>query len=514
MVESTVWDVIVVGGGPGGSTLASFVAMQGHRVLLLEKSRFPRHQIGESLLPSTIHGICSLLGVTEEIEKQKFPRKHGATFRWGKSQELWSFDFSDLERLETNSAGFAYQVERSKFDKILLDNARTKGVDVREEHAVTALLHEGGRATGVRYTNPQGEEHTAKARFVVDASGHTSKIHEWVGERVYSKFFQNIALYGYYENGKRVPPPRQGNILCAAFSEGWFWYIPLSDTLTSVGAVIDKQFSEQLKGDQDVAMQSLIDKCPLMKEFLSSARRVTEGQYGVLRTRKDYSYTNKRFYRGGAVLVGDAACFIDPVFSSGVHLSTYAALLVARSINTVLRGDVDEERCFEEFETRYRLEYERIYNFLIAFYNVEQDVEGYYWDARKFNQTEERANDAFISLVAGVSSGDFFCTREENIRIMTEHVSLSKSGFTTRSVHTKLDVGERLRTAHAAERAGAPVTEHGLVPSEDHLHWTLGTARPLAEDPQEAILRSATGGPGHYALDGSLPSHPRTPPRP
>ena len=509
MSQNDSWDVIVVGGGPGGSTLASFVAMQGHRVLLLEKARFPRHQIGESLLPSTIHGICSLLGVSDEIAKQNFPRKHGATFRWGKSQELWSFDFSDLERLEANSAGFAYQVERMKFDKILLDNARRKGVDVREEHTVTAMLSEQGRATGVRYTNASGETCTARARFVVDASGHTSKINEWVGERVYSKFFQNVALYGYFENGKRVPAPREGNILCAAFPEGWFWYIPLSDTLTSVGAVIDKKFSDRLKGDHDEAMRGLIAECPLMKEFLASARRVTEGEYGVLRTRKDYSYTTTRLYKGGAVLIGDAACFIDPVFSSGVHLSTYGALLAARSINTVLRGDLDEERCFQEYETRYRLEYERIYNFLIAFYNVEQDVQGYYWEARKFNQTEERANDAFISLVAGVSSGDFFCSREENVKIMTEHVAKSKHGFTTRSVHTQLDVGDRLREAHAKERAGAPVTAAGLVPSEDHLHWTVGAARPLNEDPQESILRSATGGPGHYALDGSLPSHPR-----
>ncbi|MGZ5970707.1 MAG: NAD(P)/FAD-dependent oxidoreductase, partial [Polyangiales bacterium] len=232
MSDNSTYDVIVSGGGPGGSTLATLVAMQGHRVLLLERNKFPRHQIGESLLPSTVHGICSLLGVTDELKQQNFPRKHGASFRWGKSPDLWAFDFSDLERLNAKSAGWAYQVERSKFDKILLDNARKKGVEVREEHTVTELLHDGDRATGVRYTNAAGLESTATARFVVDASGHTSKVFDWVGERVYSNFFQNIALFGYYEGGKRVPAPRQGNILCAAFAEGWFWYIPLSDTLT------------------------------------------------------------------------------------------------------------------------------------------------------------------------------------------------------------------------------------------------------------------------------------------
>jgi FAD-dependent halogenase len=132
-----------------------------------------------------------------------------------------------------------------------------------------------------------------------------------------------MAIYTYFENGKRNPPPLSGNITCAAFDKGWFWYIPLSDTLTSVGADIGKEYADQLKKkDYSVVFAELIDQCPLIKDFLSPAKRVAEGIYAPVRIiRKDWSYTTARFWKPGLVLVGDAACFIDPVFSSGVHLN-------------------------------------------------------------------------------------------------------------------------------------------------------------------------------------------------
>ena len=137
----------------------------------------------------------------------------------------------------------AFQVERMKFDQILLDNARRKGVEVREQCPATGVVGEDGRVAGVRFAdegNPGSGEQVALGRFVADASGNTSRLYETVGTRVYSKFFQNVALFGYFEGGKRLPEPRGGNILCAAFDVGWFWYIPLSPTLTSVGVVLGR----------------------------------------------------------------------------------------------------------------------------------------------------------------------------------------------------------------------------------------------------------------------------------
>lgn len=399
------YDLIVIGGGPTGSTLASFTAMAGHRVLLLERETFPRHQIGESLLPATVHGICRMLGVFDQIDSQKFPRKNGGTFRWGTNPEPWTFRFSQLP---DDPCGYAYQVEREKFDHILLNNSRTVGVDVRERHDTQSVIVEDGRVVGVSYVDDEGREHVARARYVADASGNRSQIWRTVGERVYSEFFRNVALYGYFENGKRLPAPNQGNILSAAFRDGWFWYIPLSDSLTSVGAVVSREAADEIRNGEETAYRRYIERCPLIQEYLAGATRVTEGPYGQLRIRKDYSYCTNRFWVPGMVLVGDAACFIDPVFSSGVHLGTYSALLAARSIITLLGGTAGlaEEDCFGEFEDRYRREFGRFYQFLLAFYDVHQDEESYYWQARKILNTGERSNAAFVRLVAGLSASE------------------------------------------------------------------------------------------------------------
>lgn len=487
------FDVIVVGGGPGGSTLSSFVAQDGHRVLLLERERFPRHQIGESLLPSTVHGICPMLGLSEALAAANFVKKRGGTFRWGRNPEPWTFAFTATKALTTDTS-YAYQVERSRFDKLLLDNARRLGVDVREAHAVTGLILDGERVAGVRFTDAEGRAHEARGRFVADAGGNQSRLGEHVGERIYSKFFRNVALYGYFENGKRLPPPNNGNILSAAFSGGWFWYIPLSDTLTSVGAVVGRDEAERLSGGYEQALFSFIDDCPIIREYLSGATRVTDGSYGQLRVRRDYSYCHTRFWAPGAVLVGDAACFVDPVFSSGVHLATYSALQAARAINTSLAGEMDEAPAFDEFERRYRLEFSNFYQFLLAFYDMNQDQDSYFWSARKLLNTEERANEAFVRLVAGMASaspdqGDqvgasFFDARAglgEVLQRTTEGDLNPAAGTSTetQSFLKGLRAGVlELMTDAAGPHATAPRPrfDNGLTPSSNGRRW----ARPQA----------------------------------
>ncbi|EYF00486.1 tryptophan 7-halogenase [Chondromyces apiculatus] len=505
--RSENFDLIVVGGGPGGSTLASFVAMRGHRVLLLEREKFPRHQIGESLLPATVHGICAMLGLTDELRRANFPIKRGGTFRWGKEPEPWTFGFT---RNPEDPYGYAYQVERARFDDILLRNSARKGVDVREQHEVTEVLFEGDRAVGVRFRDAEGAEHEARARFIVDASGNRTRVSQSVGERVYSKFFQNVALYGYFENGKRLPAPRQGNILSAAFQDGWFWYIPLSDTLTSVGAVVSREAAEAIKDGHEAALFRYIERCPIIKDFLAPATRVTSGKYGEIRIRKDYSYCNTRFWKPGMALIGDAACFVDPVFSSGVHLATYSALLVARAVNTCLAGAMSEERCFSEFEQRYRREFGNFYQFLVAFYDMNQDTDSYFWSARKIVHTEERANDAFVRLVAGRSQMNepafqglaegFFSAREGFGAWFGELVSDQEKGggrppvMPARAARDgreqefepggfmqgfTREISELQHLAmFGADRAPeAPLWSGGLVPSKDGLAWSE-VARP------------------------------------
>lgn len=280
-----------------------------------------------------VRGICKLLGVSDEIENAGFIRKYGGTWRWGREQALWSLSFSDNKELHEATFDYAYQVERSRFDEILLRHVRRTGVDVREEHAVMGVIRENGRVAGVKVTDASGRDGVARLRFVVDASGHESRLHHLAGPRVLSQFFRNVALFAYHENAKRRDAPRQGDILCAAFDAGWFWFIPLTPTLTSVGAVIAPEHVGRLRGAPKEAMWDFVARRPTIADLLAPATRVTEGVYGQLRVRSDYSYSNTRFFAPGIVLIGDSACFVDPVFSTGVHLATYSALLAARSIN-------------------------------------------------------------------------------------------------------------------------------------------------------------------------------------
>ncbi|MGN5377582.1 FAD-dependent oxidoreductase [Streptomyces lasalocidi] len=256
------YDLVVVGGGHGGATAATAVALRGHRVLLLERDTFPRYQIGESLLPATVHGVCRLLGVADEVARAGFTPKRGGTMRWGRDPKPWRFSFSMTPRLPEPTAT-AFQVERSRFDEILLRNAERVGVEVREGSPVRRVLSVGGRVRGVEYTDRDGTAHTAQARYVVDASGNTSRIHSRVGgARVYSDFFRNLAVFGYYAGGRRLPEPDSGNIFCAAFDAGWLWYIPLRDDLTSVGAVIAPEHLAAVQRDPRGAWQDMIKACP------------------------------------------------------------------------------------------------------------------------------------------------------------------------------------------------------------------------------------------------------------
>lgn len=487
------FDVVVIGGGPGGSTAATILAIQNHRVLLLERDKFPRYQIGESLLPATIHGVCKILGLSEELKQAGFVRKLGGTFKWGTNPEPWTFNFSTASAISAPQA-YAYQVERSKFDHMLLKNAVHNGVDVREQHSVKDIVFEAGRATGVEFLDENGNARRANAKYIIDASGNQSQIHRKVGERIYSNFFQNLALFGYYENAYRFPPPRDGNIFCAAFKDGWFWYIPLSDTLTSVGAVVSKENASILKAGHEEAMAQFIASCPEIAEMLSNAKRVTEGQYGQLRVRKDWSYSNERFWVPGLVLVGDAACFIDPVFSSGVHLATYSGLLAARSINSILSDGMDETRCFEEFEKRYRREFKNFYEFLTSFYDMHQSEDSYFWNARKILKTGHSTQEAFVSLVAGVSNlrdEELMVESEQIERIKEELEQLQNSNQTAAPYYSAekeafLDtLVEEATHMQIQAHVGAmgdeeqPLFAGGLIPSADGLRWR--------ETPQAAL---------------------------
>jgi halogenation protein CepH len=486
--EST--DVVVVGGGPAGSTVATLIARAGYRVIQLEREHHPRHQIGESLLPSTIHGVCRLLGVSDKVHAAGFVRKRGGTFRWGAQSEPWTFAFSTIS---PEGSDYAFQVERARFDALLFEHARSQGVDCREGIEVLRAVDDDDAVAGVLTRDASGREATIEARFVVDASGHGSRLARLAGRRIHSDFFRNVAVYGYYRGAARQPAPNAGNIITSAFAHGWCWFIPLSDELTSVGAVVDQSQAQRIGEDREAALESFVAESPVVSEMLSDASRITDdGMYGAIRVRKDWSYSNESYSAPGLLLIGDAACFIDPVFSSGVHLATYSGVLAARTVNTLLAGGVDRQLCLDEFERRYRSEFRLFYEFLVAFYDMRQEWDSYYWKARDLLGTPERANDAFIRLVAGGASApeDFFALRAGLGEAFADVVAVAAESDSRdddellgplsgdpaalrRRRQGRATVTEGLARMHSggALSLDAPAAADRLVATEDGLRW-------------------------------------------
>ena len=479
------YDVVIVGAGPTGSTAATLIAQRGHSVLIIERQQFPRLRVGESLLPSSVHIFCDMLGIRDRIHEAGFMFKQGGTFRWGSDSEPWSFSFA--QGGSAPGADYAFQVERSKFDTILLDRAREVGADVQMPAEFLSLIHEGERVVGVRYRDTEGVERTVNSKWVVDGTGLGSRMARFVGERTYSPHFKNVSLYGYYQH-----PPLEmenpGDILCEAFDGGWMWFIPLRPDLASVGVIIAEDRAHELKNREE-AMAGYIAACPNLAERLEGGDRVrAEGcspdneahdlcgdgpcHYGHLRIVKEYAYYHDKFWTPGLVLAGDSACFADPVFSGGVHVCQYGALLAARSINTCLAGDMDEEIAFEEYERRYRREYVTFYKFLLAFYDMNQDKDSYFWTARKVMDYDGDASDAFIRLISGSHSDEHTRQDREQMQI---GAGMAIEAFFRDGEMFSMDGAASFQVDHddmkRLENINLPLFKDGLVASDDSLSW-------------------------------------------
>lgn len=476
-----VHDAIVIGGGPGGSSAAAALALDGRDAVLLERDTFPRYHIGESLLPATVHGVCDVLGVKEAIESAGFVRKRGGTFRWGCNPEPWTFAFGD--QVAMPEADYAFQVERSRFDEILLRNAAAKGAEVREGWHVSDVI-ESERIEGVVARDPNGRDHELRARYVIDASGGRGVLSGVVGHRRYDEFFKNIAIFGYFDGGGRLAAPNDGNILTVAFDEGWLWLIPLSEGRTSVGAVLRREHADQLRGvDKREALCDFVRRCPEVAELLGNAPACTDAPYDEVRILRDFSYTNDAFYDRGGVLVGDAACFIDPVFSSGVHLATLSGLMAARSINTCLAGELDEHAAFAEYSARYRREFAVFYQFLVGFYEIHRDPDSAFWAARKLVDNAVSDRDAFVRLVSGLSGaearfdnvGAFVESTRDESRVL-EAATQINNDWSTRDPKLAARAAEHIAVLNRERQellgeGTGPVLQSGLIPTRDGLRW-------------------------------------------
>jgi len=404
-------DVVIIGGGPAGAVAAALLADAGHRVVVLERERFPRYHIGESLLSATLP-ILEAVGALPAIERHGFLRKPGGTFLWGRQREPWSFWF----REDPGGRPYAFQVVRAEFDQLLLDNARAHGAEVREEHAVTAV-DTSGPTPIVHVTAVDGSVLRLTPRLVIDASGQSALIGRTLGLRQFNDFFKNLAVFGYFRDAERLPGELANHILSAAFADGWFWYIPLHDGTMSVGAVVDAhRWREITLRDPERTYRELIAGCPAVADRLRRATLVSE-----VRIIRDYSYSSIRFGGPGYLLAGDAACFIDPVFSTGVHLACLAGYLAAGATDAVLCGSRPETEALVQYEDAYRGAFERYLRFLYFFYDHNEDASSYFWTARRIlthAPPELSAREAFVRLISGNGDWDASATMvaEEHAR--------------------------------------------------------------------------------------------------
>ena len=356
-------DVIVIGGGPAGSSVSTLLAQQGYRVELFEREKFPRFHIGESLIPHTFH-VIQEIGLLETMQKSHFTKKHSVQFvsQSGKLSEPFYFgDYDPHQRSQT------WQVRRSEFDHLLLKNARSKGVTVHEGARVIEVLFEGSKAVGVRVKPENEPERTVHARIVIDASGQSTLIMDRFNLREWDPVLKKAALWTYWKGAYRDKGRDEGPTIVIQTKEkkGWFWYIPLHDDIVSVGVVAayDYLFLNRTK-DMEALYQEEVDRCPGLQPRLKGATRCD-----IFRAQKEYSYRATKAAGDGWTLVGDALGFLDPLYSSGVLLALTSASLAAKTIGKALKDNDLSEKRLREWEAGYFQGMDRMRRLVCAFYD-------------------------------------------------------------------------------------------------------------------------------------------------
>ncbi len=332
MIDRTATDVVVIGGGPAGSTTSTLIAQQGYRVQLFEREKFPRFHIGESLIPET-YWVLKRLNMLEKMQASPFVKKFSVQFVGSSGRVSEPFYFMEHKPHECSQT---WQVLRSEFDLMMLNNAREHGVEAHEGVRVLEVLFDGERAVGVRIQDADGNEREVHAKVVIDASGQSAIVANRFKLRVVDPELKKGALWTYFEGAKRETGRDEGAtlVLQTVGKKGWFWYIPLHNDIVSVGIVAP--FEQLFDGrDHETIYNEELDRCPGAKERVSVGKRVA-GFYAT----KDYSYRSRQAAGDGWVLVGDAFGFLDPLYSSGVLLALKSGELAADAVVAGLaKGD-------------------------------------------------------------------------------------------------------------------------------------------------------------------------------
>lgn len=343
-VHTPVYDVLVIGGGPGGSCAANLLAKHGLKVALFEKEVFPRFHIGESLLPYN-RGIFEELGVLEALASARFPKKTGAQFHLGNGTAGTRFQF---RQGRFNRETEIFQVERSRFDEILLRQAAKVGAEVREGWTA-GRIDVGTDSVTLAVKDPNGASHAFQGRYLVDASGRGNLSGNQQGLRIMHPRLKKLAIFAHFTGVHLDPGEAGGDTVIFRLENQWFWIIPVSPEKTSVGLVTDREEFQRNGARPEEVFQAAVRTSPELTRRLADARRL-----GELEVTSDFSYANRSFASPRLIRVGDAAAFIDPIFSSGVFLAMHSARLAARAILTAHPQGTDGSALFRQYERRMR----------------------------------------------------------------------------------------------------------------------------------------------------------------
>ena len=360
MERASAFDVAVVGGGPGGSSAATALARRGRSVLLLERDRFPRFHIGESQLP-WINGVLEALGAHDAVAKAGFVEKWGASFSEIDGTPAAYVDFTAAVETPVPQT---YQVPRAAFDEVLLRHAERSGVIVREEHRALDAAFDPDGVT-LRFTGPAGPGE-ARVQAVVDASGRSGLLARRIGGYETDVMLQHVAVHAQYEGVPRASGRPAGDIRVLTRADvGWVWLIPISERLTSVGVVVSQALHRrESKATAEESLEHYLRETPAAPALLREATRVSPARFDA-----DYSYLARAMAGDRWVAVGDAAAFLDPIFSTGVLLAMQGGLEAAGAIDAGLRaGDLSARR-FEGYERVVRRRYHYFRRFVVGFYD-------------------------------------------------------------------------------------------------------------------------------------------------
>ncbi len=357
------YDAVIIGGGPAGASAAAILAGFGHRVLVLEREKFPRYHVGESMIPFTFQPL-EKLGLVELMKRSAFQKKYSVQFVAPNGKASQPFYF--FNRYDKDTVAQTWQVLRSEFDEMLLNHARAKGAEVREQMAVIDLLREGAKVVGVRAKQKNGTEVEFHAPITLDATGKEAFSSVRNGWRIKDPFLNKVAVWTYYRGSKRESGIDEGQTTVAMIPEkGWFWHIPQHNDMVSVGVVAEgKYLSRAGVKDPRAIFEREIGENLWIKEHLSHG--ASTGDYYIT---SEYSFHSRHCGCEGLLLIGDAFCFLDPVFSSGLLLALKSGVMAGEDVHLALTRNDFSPSWFECYARSMRQGIENMRKLVYAFYN-------------------------------------------------------------------------------------------------------------------------------------------------